>query len=144
MVYTRRMRTNRPADGAFDALRAEVRGSPWARQQHRIHAVLLVARGLSCRGAARLLGDSPRAVEYWVRRYNDNKINGLYGSTPSGRPPRLSAARIAELREITVGAPPNGARGWTGVALRALILRRWGVRLGLRQSQRLLARLKAE
>lgn len=136
------MRPIKPADGAFDALRAQVRGSPQARLQHRIHAVLLVAGGLSCRRAAMLLGDSPRAVEYWVNRYNANKIDGLCDCIPSGRRPRLGETGIAELRAAVAGPPPRGARAWTGEAVSALVARRWGVTIGLRQAQRLLARLK--
>jgi len=139
------MRTIRPADGAYDALRAEVRGSAQARQQHRIHAVLLVAGGLSCRAAARLLGDSPRAVEYWVNRYNRNKIKGLFNSAPVGRPPRLSSSQAAELSAVVAsGAPFPGAEGWRGEDVSLFVGRRWGVKFGLRQAQRFLARVKSK
>jgi hypothetical protein len=37
------------------------------RSDHRLHGVLLVAQGLSCPEVARLLGDSSRSVEYWIR-----------------------------------------------------------------------------
>ena len=139
MLYTGAMRTIRLASSEVDALRAEVRGSAQARHYHRMHAVLLVARGLSCRGAARLLGDSPRAVEYWVKKYNENKIKGLIESGRPGRPPRLSAARLAELRSAVSGPPPSGRPAWTGAALAELAARRWGVVIGARQAQRLLA-----
>ena len=134
------MKTIELGSGAFEALRAEVRGSPQARRQHRIHAVMLVAGGLSCRAAARLMGDSPRAVEYWVDRYKTNKINGLFDSLPPGRPPRLSAAQTAEL-DTAISAAPAGA-GWSGEKVVEFVARRWGVALGLRQAQRLLARLR--
>lgn len=127
--------------GTFAALRAEVRRSPQARRQHRIHAVLLVAGGLSCRSAAALLGDSPRAVEYWVRRYNDNKIRGLSDARRRGRPSRLTAAQLAQLRAVLAFAPSESARGRSGKAVSALVARRWGVVLGPRQAQRVLARM---
>lgn len=140
MGYTAVMRTNKPEAGAYDALRAEVRGSPAARQQHRIHAVMLVAGGLSCRAAARLLGDSPRAIGYWVKRYKTYKISGLLSRQPVGRPPRLSAAQRMELRAAVLAGPPfPGAAGWRGQDAAAFIARRWGVKLGLRQAQRHLA-----
>lgn len=144
MMYACVMRTNRPGSGEIEGLRAQARGSSQARLQHRIHAVLLVAGGLSCRGAARLLGDSPRAVEYWVKRYNSNKINGLLNSSPPGRPPRLTPPRLAELRAAVAAGPPiAGAAGWRGEDVSAFISRRWGVTLGLRQAQRLLAKLRS-
>ena len=121
-------------------MRAEARGSPLARRQHRIHAVLLVAGGLSCRAAARLQGDYPRAVEYWVNRYKSNKIQGLFDVMPPGRPPRLAASQIAELRAAVAAAPEGG--GWSGEKAVEFVARRWGVALGLRQAQRLLARMR--
>jgi transposase len=126
--------------GAYDALRAEVRGDRHARQQHRLHAVLLVAGGLSCRAAARLLGDSPRAVSYWVRRYKNNESKGLFDARSPGRPPRLTAARLAELQLSVTGAPAG--RRLTGEEVSALVARRWGVTLGARQAQRLLVRMR--
>ena len=143
MMYAGVMHSIRLGAGAFEALRGEARGSPQARQQHRLHAVLLVASGLSCRGAARLLGDSPRAVAYWIGRYNSNKIKGLFDRHPPGRPSRLSAEQFAQLR-AAVAAGPAGAGGgdWTGAAVSAFVARRWGVALGRRQAQRLLAKMR--
>jgi len=135
------MRKIELGQGAFGELRAEALGTPQARRLHRIHAVLLVAGGLSCRSAARLLGDSPRAVEYWVSRYNTNKINGLLESSSTGRPARLSAVQREELRKTVTRTPPGGARGWTGAAVSEFVARRWGVSLGRRQAQRLMADL---
>jgi len=59
------------------ALQDEIRRSHEARYDHRLHAVLLVAQGLSCRKAAQLFGDSPRAVAYWARRFEDEGLAGL-------------------------------------------------------------------
>lgn len=136
------MRKIKLGAGAFDALSAAVRGSVPARQHHRIHAVLLVAGGMSCRAAARLLGDSPRAVGYWVKRYKSNNIKGLIDNRSPGRPPRLTAAQAAELRAALRSAPPGGACGWTGLEVSELVSRNWGVALGLRQAQRLLSKMR--
>ena len=145
MMYASAMRSIRLEAGAFEALRAEARGSPQARQQHRMHAVLLVAGGLSSRSAARFLGDSPRAVEYWIARYNLNKTKGLFDRGRRGRPSRLSAAQLAQLRAAVAAGPPGaGARGWSGAAMSAFVARRWGVALGPRQAQRLLAKMRLE
>ena len=46
------------------ALQDEIRRSHEARYDHRLHAVLLVAQGMSCGQVAHLLGDSPRIVAY--------------------------------------------------------------------------------
>jgi len=136
------MRSIRLDPGTFDHIRAQLRASPQVRRLHRLHAVLLVAGGLSCRKAARLLGDSPRSVEYWAHRYMSDNDNGLKDKKHTGRRPRLTPAQLAQLRAVLAGsvtdepAPPGG---WDGKSARAYIARRWGVRLGLRRVQSLLA-----
>lgn len=141
-MYTLSMRTIRLDPGTFEHIRAQLHASPQVRRLHRLHAVLLVAGGLSCRKAARLLGDSPRSVEYWTHRYVSDKDNGLKDKKHTGRRPRLTAAQLAQLRAVLAGvsadapAPPGG---WDGKSARAYIARRWGVRLGLRRVQSLLA-----
>ncbi len=49
-----------------------------------------VAQGLTCPEVARLLGDAPRSVEYWVHRYEREGLSGLNEGERSGRPGRLS------------------------------------------------------
>lgn len=132
------MRAIRLDSGAFERIRGQVRATPQTRRLHRLHAVLLVARGLSCRQAARLLGASPRSVEYWAKRYSDDGENGLSGKKQTGRPPRLTAAQVAQL-----GAA-DSARRWDGPGARAYIERRWGVKLGLRRVQVLLASIRRQ
>ena len=53
------------------SLQQEIQRSEESRYDHRLHGVLLVAQGMTCPEVARLLGDSPRSVEYWVHRSND-------------------------------------------------------------------------
>ena len=143
-MYTGVMKAMTVGTGVFAALRTAVRASAQARQQHRIHAVLLVAGGLSCHTVARLLGDSPRAVEYWVNRYKSNNINGLADDSAQGRVPRLSAAQFAELRvAVLTGLAGSQARVWTGEDIVTFVARRWGTVLGLRQAQRVLVKMRS-
>ena len=58
-------------------LKAEIRRTQQGRFQHRLHCVMLVCAGKSCREVASLFGDSTRTVQYWIKRYNENGINGL-------------------------------------------------------------------
>ncbi len=46
------------------ALQDEIRRTEESRYDHRLHGLLLVAQGLSCREVARLLGDAPGTVAY--------------------------------------------------------------------------------
>jgi hypothetical protein len=67
-------------------LQDEIRRSEESRYDHRLHGVLLVAQGLSCPEAARVLGDSPRTIEYWVQHFEDKGLAGLAEGDRAGRP----------------------------------------------------------
>lgn len=145
MLYTVGMRATPWDRSDFEELRALATATAGARRQHRLHAVLLVAAGLSCRAAARWLGDSPRAVEYWVQRYRLYKYQGLKDKKKAGRPPRLSAAQREQVAAALAAPPPVGlafGARWTGAAMRAYLKQSHGVALGLRQAQRLLIELR--
>lgn len=48
------------------AIRQEIERSEEARYDHRLHALLLVAKGMSARQAALWLDESERSVQRWV------------------------------------------------------------------------------
>lgn len=128
-------------DEDAQGLRERILASPAGRRAHRLHAVLLVAQGLSRRRAAALLGASPRAVSYWVDRYRRNNKAGLSEKRRPGRRSRLAPSARAAVAAALTAAPPalDAPRGrWTGEALRAHVARVHGVSLGLRQCQRVL------
>ena len=54
-------------------LQDEIRRSYEARYDHRLHAILMVAQGMSCRQVAQLLGDAPRSVAYWASRFESEE-----------------------------------------------------------------------
>lgn len=55
---------------------------------------------MSCAEVARLLGDAPRKVQLWVRRFEEQGLTGLLEDERRGRPSRLSEAQLKELQEI--------------------------------------------
>ena len=57
-------------------LQQEIQRSDESRYDHRLHGVLLVAQGMTCPEVARLLGDAPRSVEYWVHRFEQQGLGG--------------------------------------------------------------------
>lgn len=128
------------ADVMVMALQDEIRRTEHARYDHRLHAVLMVAQGLSARRAAELLGDSPRTVEYWVNRFNREGLAGLAEIPRPGRPPRLSQEQLDRVGEVLRDSPREHeieANIWDGKALSYWIGREYGVELGVRQCQRL-------
>ena len=111
-------------------LQDEIRRSEESRYDHRLHGVLLVAQGMSGPEVSRLLGDSPRTVEYWVRRFEDRGLAGLAEGERSGRPRRLSDTQLEEIK-LALQRPPeavgiqSGLRGGKGLA--AFIKKRYGI-----------------
>ncbi|MBI5280998.1 MAG: transposase [Candidatus Solibacter usitatus] len=132
------------ASGVLRGLRDEIRRSAEARYNHRLHGVLLMAQGMSGREVGKLLGDSPRTVQYWVRRFAENGMAGLLEGVRPGRPRRLSELQLQEVK-AALGRSPEESAGranrWDGKTLSAWIERRFGVSLGARQCQYLLRQL---
>src|ERR1700676_188358 len=78
-------------------LQDEIRRSEESRYDHRLHGVLLVAPRMTCPEVAKLLGDAPRSVEYWVRGFEQNGLAGLREGERSGRPSRLNEKQLREI-----------------------------------------------
>jgi len=125
-------------------LQDEIRRSEESRYDHRLHAVLLVAQGMKCPEVARLLGDAPRSVEYWINRFEASGLAGLVEGERSGRPGRLTAEQISVIGSVLRKEPRDvGLTGtlWDGKTLSAFARSRFGVTLGVRQCQRLFRQL---
>lgn len=125
-------------------LQDEIRRSDESRYDHRLHGVLLVAQGMNCPEVARLLGDSPRTVEYWVGRFEARGLAGLTEGARSGRPRRLTATHLGEVERVLRHPPRDaGLRGnvWDGKTLAAWIGQAFEIDLGVRQCQRLFRQL---
>jgi len=125
-------------------LQDEIRRSEESRYDHRLHAVLLVAQGMKCPEVGRLLGDSPRAVEYWINRFESEGLAGLVEGERTGRPGRLTAAQIETIGAALRKEPRDvglASTLWDGKTLSAFARNRFGVKLGVRQCQRLFRQL---
>jgi len=122
----------------------EIMRSKEARYGHRLHGVLSVCRGLNCYESAAVWGSSPRALEYWVRRFEEQGVTGLREKKRSGRPsglPREDVLRVvADLKgdPVLCGYPD---RRWTGRLLCQHLSKSYRMDLSVRHCQRLLKRL---
>ena len=122
----------------------EIRRSPESRYDHRLHGILLIAQGMSCRRVAHLLGDSPRTVQYWVHRFEQDGLAGLVDGERPGRPTRLSDEQLDEIGLVLRKSPLGvglSANLWDGKLLSSYIAQKYDVQLGVRQSQRLFRQL---
>lgn len=132
------------AETMIFALQDEIRRSQEARYDHRLHTVLLVAQGVTCPEAAALLGDAPRTVQYWVRRFEDEGFAGLADADRPGRPKKMSEQQLAEVSKALRGPPRNfglSTNIWDGKTLSAFIKQQYNLDLGVRQCQRLFRQL---
>src|SRR6266478_58148 len=89
-------------------LQDEIRRSEESRYDHRLHGLLLVAQGMTCPEVARLLGDAPRSVEYWVGRFERDGLAGLLEGERPGRPRRLAEKQMEAVDRI-LRQPPREA-----------------------------------
>jgi len=134
----------RDADIIRLAVQDEIQRSEESRYDHRLHGILLVCCGLSCTTVAELFGQSRRAVQYWVRRFEQSGFAGLQDTPRPGRPAVINAsARKAvgvDLRRspLDFGYSQNL---WDGKLFSHHLYKRYRVKVGQRQCQRLFHQL---
>lgn len=131
-------------DASVLSLQQEIQRSEESRYDHRLHGVLLAAQGMTCPEVARLLGDAPRSIEYWVHHFQDRGLAGLTEAEHTGRPPRLNEAQMKEVARVLRGKPSDAGMRvnlWDGKTLSAWIEKAFGIQLQVRQCQRVFRQL---
>src|SRR4029453_1974067 len=73
------------------AIRQEIGRSEESRYDHRLHGLLLVAKGESARAVAELFDEDARTVQRWVQRFEAQGFEGLREGERSGRPRTLDS-----------------------------------------------------
>ena len=122
------------------ALQDEIRRSPDARYDHRLHGVLLVCQGHSCYDVGQWLGEHPTTIERWVHRFEDRGFSGLREGRREGRPCRLDDRTWEKVeRDLRVHPRDLGYNHnlWDGKLLAHHLRQKYQVSLGTRQCQRL-------
>lgn len=132
------------ADVVAAGLQDEIRRTEEARYDHRLHAVLLVAQGMSGPEVARRLDEPVRTVQSWVRRFLDDGLPSLREAERSGRPRSLTTKQYAQLETVLRSTPKAyGLEGnlWDGKTLSTFLQTKWRVDVGVRQCQRIFRQL---
>lgn len=122
------------------AIQQELGRSEEARYDHRLHGLLLLAAGHSCRQVAELFGEDDTTVQRWLHRFEQGGLHALHESERAGRPRSIDPAQWRELQRDLQKSPRElglTAALWDGVSLSEHLRRRYGVRLGVRQCQRI-------
>src|SRR5260370_3526778 len=85
------------------AIQQEIGRSEESRYDHRLHGLLLVTAGQSCRESAGVFGRNGTTVQRWGKRFEHGGLDALRGSERAGRPRALDAAELrrvhGEIRE---------------------------------------------
>jgi len=126
------------------AIQQEIERSQESRYDHRLHGLLLVTAGHSCREVAALFGENGTTVQRWVNRFEEGGLDALRDGERSGRPRTLDAKDWRKLQSDLRKTPRNfdlAATLWDGPVLSEHLRRRYGVVLGVRQCQRLFCEL---
>jgi transposase len=88
-------------EGLQNAARARADG----RVRDRIRGVILARKGRTAKEIAADLGASPRAVQDWVRRYNQGGLAKLPDAPRSGQPRKCSRELFAAIKERIIAGP---------------------------------------
>jgi transposase len=126
------------------AIQQEIGCSEDARYYHRLHGLLLLAAGHSCHEVAALFGEDDTTVQRWVHRFERGGLRALRESLRPGRPGSLDPQQWRELEADLRKSPLDfgfAATDWEGISLCEHLRRRFAVRLGVRQCQRILRQL---
>ena len=127
-----------------DGLRREAGRCRDAAAARRMLALALVLEGQSRETAARVAGMDRQTLRDWAHRYNAEGLAGLHDRRRPGPRPRLTPGRTAELEAVVERGPDPARDGVVRrrrVDLKALIERRFGVRLHERSVGKVLHRL---
>jgi transposase len=111
----------------------------------RLLAVALVLEGRSRTEAASLNGMTRQTLRDWVHRYNTEGVAGLQSRMGPGRPPLLTDARMAELREMVLKGPDPERHiviRWRCADLCEEVAERWSVKVCEQTMGRWLRRLE--
>jgi transposase len=113
-----------------DELRAFASRSRDGAQVRRLLALASILNGDTRTEAAERAGMERQTLRDWVHKYNAEGIAGLTAGHGPGKPPSLSTAQMAELREMVIQGPDPARHGivrWRCVDLRAEVARRFSV-----------------
>lgn len=122
------------------AIRQEIERSEESRYDHRLHGVLLVSNGYSCTEVGQLLGQAATTVQRWVRRFEQSGFDGLREGERPGRPRTLDESQWHRIETDLRRTPRDfgfEAGLWDGPVLSEHLRKRYGIKLGVRQCQRL-------
>jgi transposase len=126
------------------AVQQEILRSEDSRYDHRLHGILLSCSGKSSYEIAELFGQSPRTVQYWIRRFEQKGFAGLSEEERPGRPSAIDKAVRRGIEKDLRTLPRDLGymqNLWDGNLLSFHLEKQYDVTLGERQCRRLFRQL---
>ncbi len=139
----RRLEIKNPEE-TKEAIMGEIARSEEAKYDHRLHGLLLICQGFSCYEVAKMLGHSPRTIQYWVRRFEKDGFAGLIEQQRPGRPANLTEEMLEDVgKDLRLSPHEHGYTQnlWDGKLLSHHLKQKYGLDIGTRQCQRIFHRL---
>jgi transposase len=129
-----------------DSLREEglkiVQDNEVSRYYFKVSAVNAVLSGHSSLQVCKWFGVSSRTLNGWVKKVDEYGFEALKDKPRPGAPSKLSKEQLAEIDRMIQGSPGDyDVKVWDGPSLSAVIKRQFGIKLGVRQCQRLFHKL---
>ena len=105
---------------------------------HRVDMVNLVLSSIPVAILSEATGNSVNAITSWVKKADEQGFESLRNKKQPGRPSRLSAEELAEIKQALQKDPREyGLRVWDGPSLSAHIKNKYSKSVGVRQCQRI-------
>ena len=117
-------------DRTAEALRGLAAKNGDGAEVRRLLALALILEGHPRQAAAERSGMDRQTLRDWAHRYNVNGVEGLRSIRTGGRTAVLTAAQMAELKELTMKGPDpakDKVVRWRCVDLREEVTRRFAV-----------------
>jgi len=122
------------------AVQQEIIRTEESRYDHRLHGILLACSGKSSYEIAELFNQSPRTVQYWIKRFEKMGFAGLTDVERSGRPSAIDANIQKSIGKDLRKSPRDFGYAqnlWDGKLLSFHLKKRYKVTLGERQCRRM-------
>ena len=133
----------------IEEIKSEAKLHDESRYIHRLHALLLVANGLSAYQVSDMIGISPRTIENWINLYMNAKhghgLNAIWELGPIGRRSQIAGIEDKVAKDLKDPPPKFGFMAypaWNWKALqRQLVAKYHKKKLGRRQCERIFQKL---
>lgn len=115
-----------------------------SKLKERYQALFLFHEYGNCTKVAKYIKRSKRTIQNWIHAFNDRGLEGLIPNFPPGRPSRLNREQKKALKIDVLKHPRELGyefSNWEGKNVAFHIERKFNVKIGVRQAQRLLHKL---